>query len=138
MEQQLADACPEGIDVYFENVGGRVLQAVIPLLNQGARIPVCGLIAAYNATALPDGPDRTGLLMRAMLIRQISMRGFIVFNDLNQMFKPFMKDMSTWLAEGKIHYQEDMVDGLENAPEAFMGLLEGKNFGKLVVKVAEA
>lgn len=137
MEQQLVDACPEGIDVYFENVGGRVLHAVIPLLNQGARIPVCGLIAAYNATELPAGPDRTGLLMRAMLIRQISMRGFIVFNDLNHMFKPFMQDMSTWLAEGKIHYQEDRVDGLENAPEAFMGLLEGKNFGKLVVKVAE-
>lgn len=137
MEQQLAAACGDGIDVYFENVGGRVLQAVIPLLNQGARIPVCGLIAAYNATALPDGPDRTGLLMRAMLVRQISMRGFIVFNDLNHMFKPFMQDMSTWLAEGKIHYQEDMVAGLENAPEAFIGLLEGKNFGKLVVKVAE-
>ncbi|MGB0848365.1 MAG: NADP-dependent oxidoreductase [Thiolinea sp.] len=137
MAQQLAAACGDGIDVYFENVGGRVFQAVLPLLNTNARIPVCGLIAAYNATSLPEGPDRTALLMRAMLVKQITMRGFIVFNDLGHLYKPFMKDMSEWLAEGKIHYQEDIVEGLENAPEAFIGLLEGKNFGKLVVKVAE-
>nr|CAA6811599.1 MAG: Putative oxidoreductase YncB [uncultured Thiotrichaceae bacterium] len=76
MEQQLAAACAEGIDVYFENVGGRILQAVLPLVNEGARIPVCGLISAYNATSLPDGPDRTALLMRTMLAKQVTMRGF--------------------------------------------------------------
>ena len=138
MEQQLAAACHKGIDVYFENVGGRVLQAVIPLLNTHARIPVCGLISAYNATCLPDGPDRTGLLMRAMLTKQITLRGFIVFNDLGHLYPQFSRDMSTWLAEGKIQYKEDVVDGLENAPAAFIGLLTGKNFGKLVVKVADA
>ncbi len=136
MAQRLAAACDAGIDVYFENVGGDILQAVLPLLNQGARIPVCGLIAAYNATALPAGPDRTALLLRTLLIKQVSMRGFIVFNDLNHLFKPFMQDMTAWLAADKIHYEEDVVVGLEHAPEAFIGLLEGKNFGKLIVQVA--
>ena len=137
LEAQLARACPDGIDIYFENVGGRVLQAVLPLLNQGARMPVCGLISAYNATSLPDGPDRTALLMRSVLVNQLSIRGFIVFNDLGHLYSQFSQDMTAWLAEGKIHYTEDVVNGLENAPEAFIGLLEGKNFGKLVVQVTE-
>ena len=133
---QLAAACPEGIDVYFENVGGKVFEAVLPLLNTGARVPVCGLIAHYNATALPDGPDRSPLLMRTLLTKRIRMQGFIIFDDYGHRYPEFLKDMGQWLTEGKVRFREDMVDGLENAPQAFIGLLEGKNFGKLVVRVA--
>lgn len=133
--QQLATACPKGIDVYFENVGGKVFDAVLPLLNPAARIPVCGLIAHYNDTALPTGPDRLGLLTRTLLTKRIKMQGFIIFDDYGHRYGEFFKQMSTWLKEGKIIFREDMVDGLENAPQAFIGLLEGKNFGKLIVRV---
>lgn len=136
MAAQLAAACTDGIDIYFENVGGKVFQAVLPLLNTKARIPVCGLISAYNATRLPDGPDQSGLLMRDILTKRLTMRGFIVFDDFGHRYPAFFEDMSAWLQDGKIHYTEDSVDGLEQAPAAFIGLLEGKNFGKLVVKVA--
>jgi NADPH-dependent curcumin reductase CurA len=135
--QQLAAACPDGIDVYFENVGGAVFDAVLPLLNTKARIPVCGLIADYNATALPPGPDRLGLLARTILTKRIRMQGFIIFDDYGHRYGEFFAQMSTWLKEGKIKFREDIVDGLENAPQAFRGLLEGKNFGKLVVRVAQ-
>ena len=134
--QQLAAACPDGIDVYFENVGGAVFDAVLPLLNTKARIPVCGLIADYNATALPPGPDRLGLLARTILTRRIKMQGFIIFDDYGPRYGEFFTQMSEWLKDGKIKFREDIVDGLENAPRAFSGLLEGKNFGKLVVRVA--
>ena len=132
----LAAACPQGIDVYFESVGGKVFDAVLPLLNTSARVPVCGLIAQYNATALPDGPDRSPLLMRTLLTKRIRMQGFIIFDDYGHCYPEFVKDMGQWLTEGKIQFREDIVDGLENAPQAFIGLLEGKNFGKLVVRVA--
>jgi NADPH-dependent curcumin reductase CurA len=134
--QQLTTACPDGIDVYFENVGGKVFDAVLPLLNPAARIPVCGLIAHYNDTELPAGPDRLGLLTRTLLTKRIKMQGFIIFDDYGHRYGEFFKQMSTWLKEGKIIFREDMVDGLENAPQAFIGLLEGKNFGKLIVRVA--
>ncbi len=134
---QLAAACPKGIDVYFENVGGKVFAAVLPLLNTGARVPVCGLIAHYNATALPEGPDRTSVLMRTVLTKRIRMQGFIIFDDYGHRYPEFAKDMGQWLAAGKIKFREDIVDGLENAPQAFIGLLEGKNFGKLIVRVAK-
>lgn len=136
--QQLAAACPDGIDVYFENVGGAVFDAVLPLLNTKARIPVCGLIADYNATALPAGPDRLGLLARTILTKRLRMQGFIIFDDYGHRYGEFFAQMSAWLNEGKIKFREDIVDGLENAPQAFRGLLEGKNFGKLVIRVAQA
>ncbi len=136
LDQQLAAACPKGIDIYFENVGGKVFDAILPLLNPTARIPVCGLIAHYNDTALPEGPDRLGLLTRTLLIKRIKMQGFIIFDDYAPRYGEFFSQMSTWLKEGKIKFREDLVDGLENAPQAFIGLLEGKNFGKLVVRVA--
>ncbi|WP_317205295.1 NADP-dependent oxidoreductase, partial [Janthinobacterium sp.] len=134
---QLAGVCPKGIDVYFESVGGAVFDAVLPLLNVGARIPVCGLIANYNDTALPVGPDRLGLLARTILTKRLKMQGFIIFDDYADRYPEFLTQMSTWLKEGKIKFREDVVDGLENAPQAFIGLLEGKNFGKLVVRVAQ-
>ncbi|WP_417607434.1 NADP-dependent oxidoreductase [Oceanimonas baumannii] len=134
---QLAQACPDGIDIYFENVGGKVFDAVLPLLNTNARIPVCGTIATYNATGLPVGPDRLGLLMSTILVKRLTVKGFIIFDDYGHRYSEFASDMATWLAEGKMHYKEQVVDGLENAPEAFRGLLEGKNFGKLVIRVGD-
>ncbi|STO57137.1 NADP-dependent oxidoreductase [Grimontia hollisae] len=136
--KQLAAACDKGIDVYYENVGGKVFDAVLPLINTSARIPVCGLISQYNATELPAGPDRMPLLMSTLLTKRIRMQGFIIFDDYGHRYEEFAADMSQWISEGKIQYKEQIVDGLENAPEAFMGLLEGKNFGKLVIKVADA
>ncbi|KZK90388.1 NADPH-dependent curcumin reductase [Pseudovibrio sp. Ad46] len=135
--QDLKAACPDGIDVYFENVGGAVFDAVLPLLNANARIPLCGLISQYNATSLPDGPDRMGMLMGTLLVKKIRMQGFIIFDSFPNLYPKFAADMQQWIAEGKVKYREQMVDGLENAPEAFMGLLEGKNFGKLVVKIGD-
>ncbi|HWR36930.1 MAG TPA: NADP-dependent oxidoreductase [Clostridia bacterium] len=134
-EEQLIAACPSGIDVYFENVGGKVLEAVMPLLNLFARVPVCGLIAHYNATSLPGGPDRVPALMAAILTKRLTLRGFIV-SDFAAQQEEFADNMAQWLAAGKVKYREDVVDGLENAITAFQGLLKGKNFGKLVVRVA--
>ena len=136
--QQLAQHCPDGIDVYFENVGGKVFDAVLPLLNTSARVPVCGVVAQYNSTDLPDGPDRLPLLLDTLLKKRMRMQGFIIFNDYGHRYDEFAREMGAWYAEGKIKYREQIVQGLENAPEAFIGLLEGKNFGKLVVQVGDA
>ena len=133
--RQLCQACAKGIDIYFENVGGKVFDAALPLLNTKARIPVCGLISHYNATQLPDGPDRLSLLMRAILVKRLKVQGFIIFDDYGHRYDEFSKDMSQWLSTGQIKYREHLVDGLESAPEAFVGMLVGENFGKLVVRV---
>lgn len=135
--QDLAQACNNGIDVYFENVGGKVFDAVLPLLNAKARVPLCGLIAQYNATDLPEGPDRFSLLPRTLLTKRIRMQGFIVFDDFGDRHAEFFSAMVPWVRDGKIKFREDLVEGLEQAPEAFIGLLEGRNFGKLVVKVSD-
>ncbi|MFM2600882.1 NADP-dependent oxidoreductase [Vibrio fortis] len=136
--EQLAAACDKGIDVYFENVGGKVFDAVMPLLNTGARIPVCGLISQYNATSLPDGPDRMSALMGMLLVKRIKMQGFIIFDDYAHRYNEFATQMADWLAKGKIQYKEQVVEGFENTPQAFMGLLKGENFGKLVIKTNQA
>ena len=132
---RLAAACPDGIDIYFENVGGDVWTAVFPLLNDFARIPVCGRIANYSDTAPPPGPDRTVQLMGAVLTKRLRIQGFIV-SDFAAQTADFLRDVGSWIAEGRIKYREDVVAGLERAPESFMGLLKGRNFGKLLVKVA--
>ncbi len=132
----LAAACPQGIDVYFESVGGAVFDAVLPLLNTSARVPVCGLIANYNDTALPAGPDRLGVLERTLLTQRIRMQGFIIFDDYGHRYGEFMQQMGPWVQAGKIKFREDIVDGLEQAPQSFIGMLEGSNFGKLVVRIA--
>lgn len=131
----LEAACPNGIDVYFENVGGAVFDAVLPLLNVSSRVPLCGLIANYNDTALPVGPDRMGLLTRTLLNKRIKMQGFIIFADYGERIDEFTAEMGDWVKGGKIKFREDVVDGLENAPQAFIGMLDGKNFGKLIVRV---
>ncbi len=133
---QLAKVCSKGIDIYFESVGGAVFDAVWPLLNTKARIPVCGLIAAYNATENPKGPDRLGKLMATILSKRMTLKGFIIFDDYGPRFAEFFTPMSEWVASGRMKFKEDIVDGLDNAPSAFIGLLEGKNFGKLVIRVS--
>ncbi len=133
--KQLAAACPDGIDVYFENVGGAVFDAVLPLLNDHARVPVCGLIAHYNDSELPGGPNRLPLLTSSVLRKRIRMQGFIILDHYADVYPAFLKDMSEWVAQGKVKPREDVVDGLDAAPRALIGLLGGKNFGKVVVRV---
>ena len=129
--QKLEAACPQGVDVYFENVGGAVQQTVWPLLNDFARVPVCGLIAQYNAATPMPGPDMFSVLRKRLLLR-----GFIV-SDFAAKQGDFLRDVGEWLRSGRLKYREDVVEGLEQAPAAFLGLLQGKNFGKLLVRVAK-
>ncbi len=130
LSKQLETACPKGIDVYFENVGGAVQEAVWPWLNDFARIPVCGLIAQYNRTVPMPGPDMFTVLRKRLLLR-----GFIV-SDFAAKQGDFLRDVGEWIRTGRVKYREDIVDRLEKAPEAFLGLLRGKNFGKMLVRVA--
>jgi NADPH-dependent curcumin reductase CurA len=134
--EALRAACPSGIDVYFENVGGAVFDAVLPLLNTFARLPICGLIAHYNATGLPTGLDRLPMLMGQVLIKRLTLRGFIVFDFAGQQ-PDFLAEVGPMVHDGRIKYREDFVDGLENAPRALIGLLRGENFGKLIVRVSK-
>ena len=131
----LKAACPDGIDVYFENVGGKVLFAVLPLMNPFARIPVCGVVSWYNLTGLPEGPDFSPMIMGTILRMKIKMQGFIIFDNFPGLYPEFAKAMSGWIKEGKIQYKEQVVEGLENAPAALNDVLLGKSFGKVVVKV---
>jgi hypothetical protein len=133
LASRLKDACPKGIDVYFENVGGAVFEAVFPLLNAFARVPVCGLIAHYNDTDAKP-PKWAASFMRNVLTKRLTIRGFIV-SDFAARSGEFLRDMSPWVREGKIKYKEFVTEGLENAPVAFMGLLKGANFGKQLVRV---
>lgn len=126
----LTRACPNGVDVYFENVGGAVQDAVWPLLNDFARVPVCGLIAQYN-----DAEPRLGPNLSSVLTKRLTVRGFIV-SDHSDRWDAFYRDVSAWVRDGSMKYREDVVDGLERAPEAFIGLLQGRNFGKLLVRVS--
>ena len=134
---QLAAACSAGIDVYFENVGGPIFRTVVPLLNAHARVPVCGLIAHYSDEVPPPEGDWSLTLMRTILVKRITMRGFIIFDEFGEKFRQFQTDMRGWLHEGRIRCREDIVQGLEHAPAAFLGLLDGRNFGKLVVQVSD-
>lgn len=134
---QLKQACDKGIDVYYENVGGAVFDAVLPLLNTKARIPVCGMISQYNGHHSDHQQDRLPLFMSTILKKRMRVEGFIISQDYGDRYPEFYAQMSTWLAQGKIVFKEDIVDGLENSITAFQGLLSGKNFGKLIIKVAE-
>ena len=132
--EQLADACPDGIDVYFENVGGRIWQAVLPLLNKFARVPVSGLIAQYDGVPSLETSDQLPATMREILSKSLTLRGFINY-DFAELYPDFLEEVGAGVRSGAIRYQEDIVEGLANAPEAFLGMLEGRNFGKLLVKV---
>ncbi len=132
---QLKDACANGIDVYFENAGGKVFEAVMPLLNPFARVPVCGRIANYNLSGPPPGPDLVPRLMGLVLVRRLTLRGFIVFDHADR--EPsFLREVGSWIRTGELVYKEDIVEGLEHAVSAFQGLLRGSNFGKLLVRVS--
>lgn len=134
--EQLEAATPDGIDVYFENVGGHVFDAVNRRLNKYARVPVCGVVANYNATEAPPGPDRLPGFLSSVLTRSITLRGFIQDEFWSEHREDFFRDMGEWVASGKVCYLEDVVEGLEQAPRAFAGMLRGENFGKLVVQVS--
>jgi NADPH-dependent curcumin reductase CurA len=137
MAQELAVACPKGIDVYFENVGGAVFDAVLPLLNTFARIPLCGLVSQYNQSHASSGENRLPLAMVTMLKQRVRLQGFIIGDYYEEHHVGFQEQMSDWVATGAIKYREEMVEGLQKAPEAFIGMLVGKNFGKLVVHVSD-
>jgi len=133
MAADLKAACPDGIDVYFENVGGEVLQAVVPLLNSGARAPICGYISQYNKKTVADVESPLDVL--GSLPNPPVHRFFLQFEWIAE-FKQAMLEMSGWIKEGKIKYRESVVEGIENAPATFRGLLQGRNFGKQLIKVA--
>ena len=133
----LAAATPDGVDVYFENVGGPVGAAVVKRLNRYARVPVCGLVAGYNATSVPDGPDRLPGFLNRVLVKSLTVRGFIQDEFVPTHHAEFLTEMGGWVQDGRVRYREDVVEGLENAVEAFRGLLAGRNVGKLLVQVGE-
>jgi NADPH-dependent curcumin reductase CurA len=132
----LRAACPDGIDVYVELVGGHVLAAVRPLLNTHARVPVVGTVAHYNADTPPAGPDRLPAFLREVLVKRLAVHGLIVW-DYEHLRPRFLTEVAPLVRDGEIRYLEDVVDGLDAAPAAFIGLLEGRNRGKLLVRVAD-
>ena len=138
MRAAIAEHCPKGVDIYFENVAGKIFEGVLPLMNVGGRIPLCGLISWYNAGALGAnaGGEKDNLpkLWRTILVNRLSVNGFIISDHWDR-YGDFLRDVGPMLAKGQIAYQEDITEGLENAPRAFMGLLTGENFGKQIVKV---
>ncbi|OKH46240.1 NADP-dependent oxidoreductase [Calothrix sp. HK-06] len=131
IDSALKEAAPNGIDVYFDNTAGVILETVLQQINLGARIPLVGLISEYNAVSPPPGPNLLALLINRALIK-----GFLV-SDYQHRQQEFLNDVSEWLKQGKLKYKEDVVVDLENAPRAFIGLLQGQNFGKLVVQVSD-
>lgn len=132
---RLAAAVPDGIDIYFENVGGAVFDAVWPHMNVHARVPVCGLVAGYNATEAPAGPDRLPGVAMDLITKRILMQGFLNGEHAEKHFAAFEAEVGEWLKVGKLHAREDVLDGLEQAPEALRRVLSGRNFGKMLVRV---
>lgn len=134
LRAQMKAACPDGVDIYFENVGGVTLEAAFSLMNPFSRIPLCGMISGYNATAPHEGPDRFGPVWRSLLVNRITVRGFIVSDHWDQ-YPEFLSEVAPLLASGAIKAKETVTEGLANAPKAFVGLMSGANFGKAVVRV---
>ena len=123
--------CPTGVDVYFDNVGGEILDTVLTRINRGARIIICGAISQYNSTTPVKGPAN----YLSLLVNRARMEGIVVF-DYADRYPVAIKDIAQWMAEGKFTSREDIVDGLETFPEALLKLFSGENFGKLVLRVA--
>lgn len=132
LKKAIKDACPEGVDIYFDNVGGVISDAVLAHINKFARLPVCGAISLYNETEVPMGPR----LQPILLTKSATMRGFII-GDFASKFPSATRQLAAWLQEGKLQFSETIVDGFDNIPQAFLDLFEGKNKGKMVVKVGE-
>jgi NADPH-dependent curcumin reductase CurA len=135
LAKALPAACPDGIDIYFENVGGPIWDAVLPLLNRYARVPVCGLIAYYNGDAVA-APNPVAETMLAVLRRSILIRGFINTEFETELRRAFLTEITPLVHGGRIRYREHIFEGLEAAPEAFIGMLDGRNFGKTLVRVS--
>ncbi len=131
---KIGDACPNGIDIYFENVAGPVLEGVLPNMNVFGRIPICGMIAYYDAGGGAEVFDLPKF-WRSMLVNRMHAQGFIIADHWDQ-YPAFLKEAGPLVANGTIKYTEDVAEGLENAPDAFMSMLKGGNFGKQIVKVA--
>jgi NADPH-dependent curcumin reductase CurA len=134
LDKRLKDACPNGVDVYFENVGGDVFTAVWPLLNQFARIPICGLVGQFGRPT-PPGPDRLPGSMRQVLSKSLTIRGFVISN-FPELRADFEKEIVSGLRDGTIRQREDITNGFDETVRAFMRMLDGSSFGKSVVKVA--
>lgn len=130
LKKAIAKACPNGVDVYFDNVGGEILDAAMANMNKYGRVINCGAISLYNKTEMPTGPRHEGLLIK----KSILMQGFTV-RDYVKDFGPAIKHLTSWFNEGKITYSETIIEGFENVPQAFIDLFEGKNEGKMIVKV---
>ncbi len=130
--EKLNELCPRGIDVYFDNVGGTITDAVIPLLNVGARLSICGQISQYNLEQSEMGPR----WLWTLIVKQARAEGFLVFQFADR-FQQAIEAMAGWIKQGKLKYNEDIVEGFENLPRAFIGMLEGDNLGKRLVKVAD-
>lgn len=134
LSEKLRAACPDGIDIYFENVGGDVTRAVVPLLNEGARVPICGYISNYNAEDITQVETPFHLLKQA---KHVPEHRFFVVTEWQDRWQQATEQLGEWVNAGKIKYRESIGEGLENAPELFRGLLKGKNFGKQLVKIAD-
>lgn len=137
LDKRLQEACPRGIDVYYENVGGAVFEAVLPLLNTKARVPVCGVIAQYNSTDDAKGGAPLTQLSNAILKKRLRVEGFIIFDDYGHRYPEFATQMSEWFSADKIKFREQIVQGFENAPASLNDVLQGKNFGKMVIQVGQ-
>jgi NADPH-dependent curcumin reductase CurA len=135
---ELAQHAPDGIDIYFENVAGPILEAILPLMNVHGRIPVCGMISWYNAGRLGGDASIETLsapkIWRTILVNRLSVNGFII-SDHWAHFSNFLTEVAPMVNNGQIKFIEDVTTGLENAPETFIGMLEGKNHGKTVIKL---
>ena len=131
VQQQLAEAAPDGIEIYFDNVGGDHLEAAIGSLNEGGRIAICGMISVYNNTEPSPAPRNLAQVIK----KRLTLRGMLV-RDHFQLQEQFVQEVGGWLREGKLRYQETVVEGIANAPEAFLGMLRGENTGKMLVKIA--
>jgi NADPH-dependent curcumin reductase len=131
----LKAACPSGVDIYFENVGGAVFDAVFPLLNRYARVPVCGTVSEYNVTTREKVDDKLPALLLATLGKRLTIKGFVIGDHFARM-PEFQREAGQWLREGKLKYREEFVDGLANAPAAFMAMLKAESFGKVIVRVS--
>jgi NADPH-dependent curcumin reductase len=135
---RLAEAVPEGIDVYFELVGGPIWDAVLPLLNTYARVPVVGLIADYEARSGDrPGTDRLAHTMGQIMGKSLTLRGLIQTEFAEEQLDDFLREAGGWFSDGRLRHREHIVEGLENAPEALITQLKGGNFGKMLVKVAD-
>jgi len=131
LKDEIRRTCPDGVDVYFDNVGGEILDTTLAHINRGARIAICGAISQYNATEMVSGPSN----YMSLLVNRARMEGFLIF-DYKKQFPAAQAELGRWIQEGKIHSRSDVVDGLENAPQALLRLFDGSNTGKLLVRIA--